>query len=112
MAATLMVDLKFSDVLQQRGLLLWDARFLYADQNNFVYLCCLLLPGHLLHCGNKASTETPQFLSGTHTLSVWKAVLLLHIFSSEIMFSVTSEDTVTSFYSLPFLFTLTLLKGD
>lgn len=111
LSATLMVDLKSSELLQQRGLSLWDMRFLCPDQNNFLYLCCFLLPGHLLHYGNKASTKTPEFLSGTYTLSVWKAVLLLHMFSSEMMFSVPSENTVTSFHSCHSCSPPILLKG-
>ena len=81
LAATLMVDLSlFSELLQQRGPLLWGMRFLCPDQNSCIHLWLLLLPGHLLHYGNKASTETPKFLSGNHTPSAWEAVLLLHVF--------------------------------
>ena len=111
LAATLALVLSFfPELLQQRGLSLWDTRFLRPDQDKCIHLWVLPLPGHLLHYGSKASTETPRFLSGNRTPSAWKAVLLLHMFSSEMVFSVASENTATSLNSLPFVFTLTLLE--
>lgn len=87
-------------------------RFLCPDQNNFIYMRLLLLLGHLLHYANKASTETLKFLSGNHIPSAWQAVLLLHVFSSEMMFFVASENTGISRHSLQFVFTLTLLEVE